>query len=196
MPTDLAALIGSRICHDLISPIGAIGNGGELLSLSDNNNSAEISLISESVDNANARIRFFRIAFGAAGTGQSIGKNEIRSILDAMAQGGRFTYDWQIEGDQPRPTVRCAFLMLLCLEVALPLGGNIEIELEGETWALNASGRRVKVDEPLWQSLSKPDDGFAHTAANVQFALLPDIIAEAGRALRIDLQQDRIVARF
>lgn len=57
---NLAALIGSRICHDLISPIGAINNGLELLGMSDTPEGPELELISESVGNASARIRFFR----------------------------------------------------------------------------------------------------------------------------------------
>jgi histidine phosphotransferase ChpT len=66
MATEIAALIASRICHDLISPIGAIGNGMELMALSSGQeqSSPELDLISQSVENANARIRFFRIAYG------------------------------------------------------------------------------------------------------------------------------------
>ena len=62
---NLAALIGSRICHDLISPIGAINNGLELLDMNGGVQGAEMELISGSVGNAGARIRFFRIAFGS-----------------------------------------------------------------------------------------------------------------------------------
>ena len=67
MATEIAALIASRICHDLISPIGAIGNGMELMALSSGQeqSSPELDLISQSVENANARIRFFRIAYGS-----------------------------------------------------------------------------------------------------------------------------------
>ena len=65
--TDLNALLGSRICHDLISPIGAIGNGVELLIMDGATKGPEIALIAESVANASARIRFFRIGFGASG---------------------------------------------------------------------------------------------------------------------------------
>ena len=65
--TKLTALVASRICHDLISPIGAIGNGVELLTMESGGTlRPEFALISESVANANARIRLFRIAFGAA----------------------------------------------------------------------------------------------------------------------------------
>jgi histidine phosphotransferase ChpT len=196
MSNDLAALVGSRICHDLISPIGAIGNGVELLSLTDGDTGAEMDLISESVNNANARIRYFRIAFGSASDDQSIGRAEVLSILAAVARGGRFTYFWQVEGDQPRNTVRCAFLMLLCLEAAMPMGGDIHINLEGDTWVLNAQGQRMKIDNALRAGLSMPQSDLTHTAAQVQFALLPIVLAEAGRALGLDLNPDRILARF
>ena len=63
---DLAALLGSRICHDLISPIGAIGNGVELMLMDGAGRAPEVALISESVDAANARIRFFRVAYGVS----------------------------------------------------------------------------------------------------------------------------------
>ena len=88
----LATLIGSRICHDLISPVGAIQNGIELLAM-EGRVSPEMTLIEESVANASARIRFLRIAFGMAG-GQSLGQAEIRSVLDDMGRAGRVRYDW------------------------------------------------------------------------------------------------------
>lgn len=85
---DLSALIGSRICHDLISPISAIGNGVELMELSGIERTPEIDLIAQSVENANARIRFFRIAFGKRGTGGKIAKSDIIGPLAALSGGG------------------------------------------------------------------------------------------------------------
>lgn len=196
MSPDLAALVGSRICHDLISPIGAIGNGVELLSLTDGDTGAEMDLISESVANANARIRYFRIAFGAAGEDQQIGRSDILSILAATARGGRFTYFWRVEGDQPRQFVRCAFLLLQCFETALPMGGNIHINADDGHWLLSAEGPRLNIDANLWASLSDPTTGYEHSAAQVQFALLPGVVAEAGRKLHLDMKADRIVVRF
>jgi histidine phosphotransferase ChpT len=76
-PIDLAALIGSRICHDLISPIGAIGNGVELLMLDGAGHGPEMALIAQSVTHANARIRFFRVAYGIASTDQRIARTEV-----------------------------------------------------------------------------------------------------------------------
>lgn len=193
---DLAALVGSRICHDLISPIGAIGNGMELLSLADGDTTAEMTLISDSVDNANARIRYFRIAFGAAGKDQLCGRSEILSILSVTAKGGRFTYFWQPEGDQPRGLVRCAFLAMQCLETALPVGGDIQISLEGDDWVLTGEGRRVAAEPALWSTLTDPDTAFRHSPAQVQFALLPEVLTELDRSLRVDIAEDRVTLRF
>lgn len=63
---NINALIGSRICHDLINPLGAIGNGIELLSLSGMAASPEMTLVQDSVNNATARVKFLRLAFGDA----------------------------------------------------------------------------------------------------------------------------------
>src|SRR6056297_564783 len=102
MQAELAALVGSRICHDLISPIGAISNGVELIALTDNSGGAEMALIKQSVESAAARIRFFRIAYGAAAAGQTTQTAEIKSILGALADGGRVSYDWQLPDGQER----------------------------------------------------------------------------------------------
>jgi histidine phosphotransferase ChpT len=90
---DLSALIGSRICHDLISPIGAIGNGVELMLMDGGAKSPELALISESVANANARIRFFRIAFGAAGGDTRIARTEVHTVLTEITKGSRLQID-------------------------------------------------------------------------------------------------------
>ena len=90
---DLISLLGSRICHDLISPIGAISNGLELLVMDGAQGGPEMVLISESVANANARIRFFRIAYGIAQDEQRIGRAEVMSVLSDVTSGGRIKID-------------------------------------------------------------------------------------------------------
>ncbi|MCK0094563.1 histidine phosphotransferase family protein [Yoonia sp. F2084L] len=196
MQPDLAALVGSRICHDLISPIGAIGNGVELLALTDGDTGAEMELINESVQNASARIRYFRIAYGAASEEQLVSRSEVLSILSAVARGGRINYIWKIGGDQPRRLVRCALLMLQAIEAALPMGGDVQITQDGDTWVMRGEGPRLSVDEELWQNLLSPQVGFHYTAAHVQFALLPSVLAEAGRVLQFKHGTDHLVARF
>ncbi len=196
MSKDIAALIGSRICHDLISPIGAIGNGVELLAMSGAAGGAEMDLITESVQNANARIRFFRIAYGAAMADQHVGRKEILSVLTATAQGGRFTYFWQLDNDQQRDLVRIAFLVLQCFETAMPLGGEIHISHENDAWIITGTGSRIVVDPELWDVIGDATKTHSYKAAQVQFALLPIAIAEAGRTLEVSHSDAEISVRF
>jgi histidine phosphotransferase ChpT len=92
--SDISALLGSRICHDLISPIGAIGNGVKLLMMDGLARGPEMTLVAESVAHANARIRFFRVAFGQTSKDQRIGAGEVTGILADMARGTRVAVDW------------------------------------------------------------------------------------------------------
>lgn len=193
---DIASLVGSRICHDLISPIGAIGNGVELLSLTDGDTTSEMALISESVENANARIRFFRIAYGATVQDQMVSRNEVMSILGAVARGGRCNYMWQIETDQQRALVRAAFLAMQCFETAMPLGGDITVSNKNHAWTLNASSDRLNIDPDLWQSLTEETSNFEHSAAQVQFALLPTVLRQAGRPLHLTTIPSSITISF
>ena len=179
---DLVALVGSRLCHDLISPLGAIGNGVELLTMTGAGNSPEVQLIAEAVAAANARIKFFRLAFGQTSE-QRLGRGEIATVLAEMSQGGRLRIDWRLDGDQSRTMVKLAFLAVLCLENALPWGGEVVISESGGIWRLDAQARRTKPDPALWAALDKPEAAETLGAAQVQFALLPREAAQAGRRL-------------
>ncbi|MQY41440.1 histidine phosphotransferase [Epibacterium sp. SM1969] len=179
---NLATLIGSRICHDLISPVGAINNGLELLGMAGAVDGPELELISDSVGNANARIRFFRIAFGAAGE-QSLGKAEVVSVLDDLSKGGRLKYHWQVEDAVSRVEVRLVFLAALCLESALPYGGEVTMQKSGDSWRVSGTGRKINVDADLWTWLSADEAVAKITPAFVQFALLPELAKETGRSV-------------
>lgn len=185
-PDDLTALLGSRICHDLISPLGAIGNGVELLMMSGAAPGPELALISESVASANARIRYFRIAYGIAAPEQSVSQREVRSILGDMTRGGRLTFDWQVSGDPPRPEVKLAFLALQCLETALPHGGRVTVTRD-DRWRIEARADRLKIDPDLWAMLEGRGPGGDVGAAHVQFALLPQELRRLGRRLTLDI---------
>ncbi len=192
----IAALLGSRICHDLISPLGAISNGVELLQMAGGSLGPEVALISESVENANARIRFFRVAYGAAHDGQTIAAAEIRNVLADLGSGSRLQVDWQIDGDAPRQRAKQAFLAIQCLETAMPWGGNVTIAANGPTWRVTGRSDRMKIDPDLWQALTAPDDTHDIGAAEVQFLLLPLILAEAGLPLETDIAEREITLRF
>jgi len=178
---DLAALLGSRICHDLISPLGAIGNGVELLMLDSGPARPEVTLIAQSVASAAARVRFLRVAFGVAGDDQRQGRPELLALLRDWTDGGRLSVDWQVTGDHPRPDVRRALLALLCLESVLPFGGTVTVTRDSSLWQARAEGRRLRVEPPLWSLLTDPGASLALTAPQVQFGLLRrDLLAGPG----------------
>lgn len=194
--TDIFALLGSRICHDLISPLGAISNGVELLQLS-GLAGPEIALISESVENAGARIRFFRVAFGIASPDQRIGQPEITGILGDLWRGNRLKPEWAVAGDQPRPEVKLAFLLLLCVEHALPWGGQVKVSKDGQGWTIVAQADRLRVAEAAWSRLTATD---AHsgtiTPSEVQFALIPGEMRAQKRRLNAQIGACAITLSF
>ena len=191
---NLAALIGSRICHDLISPIGAINNGLELLGMSEDREGPELELITESVENASARIRFFRIAYGAA-SDQPMGRSEVITTLRDMTGGGRLTVAYGPMDDQPRWAVRMAFLAIQCLETCMPYGGRIEVSCDAGHWTVTGHAPKTNVDPGLWAVLTGGElDTLA--PAHVQFALLPAVANDAGRDIRSDIAEGRLTIRF
>ncbi|MDZ7906631.1 MAG: histidine phosphotransferase family protein [Cypionkella sp.] len=173
-PIHLASLVGSRICHDLISPIGAISNGVELMMM---DGSAalgqEMALIMESAASANARIRFFRVAFGQCAPDQRIGRSEVMSILTDGQAGSRLTIRWDSPQDLARRDVKMVFLGLLCLESALIQGGQIDAVLDDQGWAVTGRAPRIRRETGLWDALASPAsaDWSEISAGQVHFPL-------------------------
>lgn len=191
---DLVALLGSRLCHDLISPIGAIGNGLELLALAGSVTGPEMELIAQSVAAANARVRFYRLAFGQVGDQQRLGASEIAKILTEFGTMGRINYDWQVEGERPRSEVKLACLAMLCLEAALPFGGTIEARETGGHWEIATRSDKLRAEPRLFARLDgTPGD---LTPAQVQFALLPIEAARQRRHLSWTLADRQAAIRF
>ncbi|MFL4471168.1 histidine phosphotransferase family protein [Tateyamaria armeniaca] len=191
---NLAALIGSRICHDLISPIGAINNGLELLGMSDDREGPEIELITESVENASARIRFFRIAYGAA-SDQPMGRSEVITILRDMTGGGRLTVAYGPMDDQPRWAVRMVFLAIQCLETSMPYGGRIEVSCDTGKWTISGHSPKSNANPALWAVLTGAElETLA--PAQVQFGLLPAVASDAKRKISYQIADDKLTIGF
>ncbi|WP_298906365.1 histidine phosphotransferase family protein [uncultured Aliiroseovarius sp.] len=193
---DLTALIGSRICHDLISPLGAIGNGVELLQLSGMGDSPEMALIAESVTNANLRIRFFRVAFGAANEGQSLSEKEIRAVLAPGVDGRKTKIDWQPTGDLPRTEVKLAFLALQCFESAMPWGGELAVTRTDGRWQMLAHGERLNINPDLWGLLSEAKPDLEVPPAHVHFALIRPELQRQGRTALVQIADQSISLTF
>jgi histidine phosphotransferase ChpT len=195
--TNLAALIGSRICHDLISPIGAINNGLELLGMSGNMpaDGPELDLINESVSNASARIRFFRVAYGAASE-QALSRSEVVSVLNDVMRNSRTKVAWGPLDPQTRKMVRVAFLAIQCLETAMPYGGRIEISIENGVWLAHGKTEKPNISSDLWGYLKGTSPSEPISPAHVQFALLPVISQEGGLKLETEINTGDIYIRF
>lgn len=196
--TSLAAMIGSRICHALISPIGAISNGLELLCMTTAAPSGpEMSLIQQSCDNATARIRFFRIAFGTAADTRDIPITEARKTLANHYAGTRISAEWHSPQDCGRDITQLAYLTALCLETALPQGGMIRLELMEKAIVGTAQGKQVRRDQPVWDVLaeSRNEEPTDIIPAHVQFPLLAHLCTERGCPVRLNITDETAILR-
>lgn len=193
----LAAMIASRICHDLISPLGAISNGVELLQLTQPAEPPpELDLIAQSSRSATARTRFLRLAFGMAGEGQQVSRAELAQTLSDWASGGRVDLDWQADEGCSRPRARRLCLGILCLEAALPMGGRLEARAAGEGWLLHARGRRVRMAPDLWDMLTEPQASVDLSPGRVQFALLRHDLLQGPGLATGEIAEDTLVLRL
>jgi len=192
---DLAALIGSRICHDLISPIGAINNGLELLGMTGDASGPELSLISESVGNASARIRFFRLAFGA-GSDQEISPSEIRGVFRDLTAGSKLHVYWEHENSASRWDVRLICLAQQCLETAMPYGGDITVSQDVNGWSIRGVSEKFNANNELWSVLADGSVPQNLAPAHVHFALLSLHSRTENRTLRTQITHEEIQIRF
>ena len=95
IPLDVLELACSRICHDLVSPIGAINNGVELCQdVAGGTADEAMALIAESGRRAAARLQTFRLAFGAAGGQPGLGADAVRAAMQPYFAGGKVRLDW------------------------------------------------------------------------------------------------------
>jgi histidine phosphotransferase ChpT len=128
--TDLAALLCSRVCHDIISPVGAINNGLELLDEGGSDEDA-MNLIRTSARNASARLQFARIAFGAAGSaGMVIDTGDAEAVATAFLKNEKPEFTWSGQRALlPKNYVKLLLNMILVANAAIPRGGKIAVSL-------------------------------------------------------------------
>ncbi len=187
----LAALVTSRICHDLISPVGAIDNGVELIeAMNVGTSSPEMVLIGESARSAAAKLRLFRLAFGAAGAdGTSRGRELDRLFTDCFTRP-RLRFTWAGgPRDMPRMEAKMLALALLCADSALPLGGLLTV-VTGERLRVEGSGPRVRLDPRLQAALERPQDIADFRAGEVQFLLARLQAMTVGRPIALELSEE------
>lgn len=127
----LASLLSSRICHDLVGPVGALSNGVEFLGAGVENDTRDhaVRVIRDGARTARARLQFYRSAFGAGGSiGDHAQLDEMRILAADFLEGGRVTLDWATgDATLDRPLARLLLNQILIGVEALPRGGLCQV---------------------------------------------------------------------
>jgi histidine phosphotransferase ChpT len=198
-PVDFASLLCSRLCHDLLSPVGALNNGLELLAdETDPEMRARcMELLSESARVSANKLKFFRLAFGAAGGfGERVDAREAQvAIQGLLGDNKRLTLEWVIERTE---LTKSAIKVLLNLSMiagdALVRGGRLTIgaeENDGLTEiVLHAEGPRVVLDPELRETLVGGGASDAITPRAAAAYLVHAIAAEAGGSVVVSEGED------
>jgi histidine phosphotransferase ChpT len=133
---ELAALLCSRVCHDLISPVGAIVNGLEVLDDAKNSDDREfaLNLIRKSAKAASAKLQFCRLAFGAAGSaGAQIDTGDAETMARGFLEDDKTRLTWNLPRTlQPKNRVKLLLNMLILAQQAIPRGGTLTVDATGE----------------------------------------------------------------
>ena len=134
-PMDLAALLCSRVCHDVISPVGAIVNGLEVLEdeKDPDMRAFAVDLIKKSAHTASARLQFCRLAFGAAGSaGASIDTGDAEKVARNLFADDRTTMEWTAPRVlMPKNKVKLVLNLCLIAAAAIPRGGQLVVTIQG-----------------------------------------------------------------
>ncbi len=152
-PLDLAALLCSRVCHDVISPVGAIVNGLEVLEEEKDEEMRAIAtdLIKKSARTASAKLQFCRLAFGSAGSaGAFIDTGDAEQVARSLLGDDRTRIEWNApRALMPKNKVKLALNMCLIGAAAIPRGGVLKVDLIGEgdmaCFVVSASGPNVRL---------------------------------------------------
>jgi histidine phosphotransferase ChpT len=196
---DLAALLCSRVCHDLISPVGAIANGLELIDdpeMDAETKETALDMVRSSARTAAAKLKFCRIAFGAAGSaGAVIDLGEAGDIAKAfVGEEKRVQLEWHAPREnRPKQQVKLVLNMVLMALAGIPRGGLVTVTAEGGSFAARAAGDRAKVPEQIAQVLDGTVELTALDARLVQPYYARELARSAGLTLTMAMDGADVV---
>ena len=154
---EFAALLVSRVCHDLVGPLGAVVNGMEVL---EDERDADlradaIRLVTSSAEQALARIQFMRIAFGAAGSaGAELDLGEIGRLITGLLAGGKTSLAWEIGAAYwPKDWAKLIMNATLLAADCLPRGGTVTVRIGPDpaipSFRIHATGTHIRIAEDV-----------------------------------------------
>ena len=199
---DLASLLCSRLCHDLLSPVGALNNGLELMADEQDPEMRErcLELLSESAKASANKLKFFRLAFGAGGGfGDKIDTREAKAALEGLfGADKRIELGWMVEDDElSKGAVKLLLNLALIAGDALVRGGRLDVGAEhggeGLELVIRAEGPRILLDPTLRETLLKGSaDGSVEPRAAGAW-LAHGLAAEAGSQIRLSDPADEVL---
>jgi histidine phosphotransferase ChpT len=201
-PSDLASLLCSRVCHDIISPVGAINNGLELLDEGGADDAA-MDLIKTSARNASARLQFARIAFGAAGSaGVQIDTGDAEAVATEYMRGEKPEFTWTGERAYlPKNKVKLLLNLVLVANAAIPRGGTLDAVIKDAnttpSFDITVTGKMLRVPPKFLELHSAQSTGATLEepvdAHSVQFYYTLLLAKESGMSIDISVNEERIV---
>ncbi len=195
-PIDFASLLCSRLCHDLLSPVGALNNGIELLADETDPHVREqcLDLLGDSARTTAGKLKFFRLAFGAAGGfGEAIPLHEIRNAVEGLfPPGGRLQLQWVMDGDSlPKPAAKLLLNLVMLAGEALPRGGTLVIGAEERGGVaeivVRGEGAKITFDPTIRASLAGAAEVTTRTATSY---LVRTIADQCGGQLMVSAPED------
>ncbi|MCP4383656.1 MAG: histidine phosphotransferase [Hyphomicrobiales bacterium] len=198
---DLAALLCSRVCHDIISPVGAIANGLEVL---DEDNTEEmktfaLDLIRKSARQGSSKLQFARLAFGAAGAaGSEVDLADAEKVATSYMEGEKPELTWSAPRVlMGKNLVKLVLNLLLLATAAVPRGGRIDVVVEGEAAAphfkLRASGPSARVPAAFERLVPGDLEGIEIDAQKVQGYYTGALARACGMTIASRLDGDDVV---
>jgi len=203
---ELASLLCSRLCHDMLSPVGALSNGLELLADEKDPEMRQrcFELLEQSAKTSADKLRFFRLAFGAGGGfGETIPLQEPRAVIDALVgNNGRIAINWALASDSmPKPAVKVLLNLALIGIEALVRGGTLDIAAEthqtdqglASEIVVRASGARIAFDPAVGHALdgTLPTDALSSKTAPAY--MIQQLAADLGGGLQTHVSADTLV---
>jgi histidine phosphotransferase ChpT len=192
-PVDFASLLCSRLCHDLMSPIGALNNGIELLADETDPDMREkcLELLADSARASANKLKFFRLAFGAAGGfGEQIDTHEAEIALEGLfGAERRIELGWAVQEEKlPKDAVKLLLNLAMLAGDALVRGGRLDVgaELQGDEieLAVRAEGPRILLDPTLRETLENGASGTVEARAAAAW-LANCIVTDSGGSIQL-----------
>jgi histidine phosphotransferase ChpT len=197
---ELAALVSSRICHDVINPVSAISNGLEMLAEEPDEamREAAMDLIRKSAAQASAKLQFARLAFGAAGSaGAEIDLRDAEKVArEFLAGSGKHQVTWQGPAvTLPKNKVKLLLNLVALGAVALPRGGVVNVEIEGTppdvSFVVKAKGDSARLNDQV-KSLLSGANGVAVDAHLIQPYYARRIATAAGMTVTVEARDGEV----